>query len=92
MELMDEQLENCAVTSEVLRCIQVGLLCVQKRPEDRPNMSTVVLMLNGEKLLPDPCQPGFYDDGDNPVLADSITRSTEECSINDVSQSILEPR
>ncbi|RDX79842.1 G-type lectin S-receptor-like serine/threonine-protein kinase SD1-1, partial [Mucuna pruriens] len=39
----------------------VGLLCVQQRPEDRPDMSSVVLMLNGEKLLPNPKIPGFYE-------------------------------
>ncbi|KAI9093368.1 hypothetical protein K1719_027382 [Acacia pycnantha] len=73
-------------------CIQVGLLCVQQRPEDRPNMSTVVLMLNGEKSLPNPGEPGFYIGRDNQTLADSIARSSGECSINEVSNSTLAPR
>jgi len=47
--------------SEILRCIQVGLLCVQKCPEDRPAMSSVLLMLISETaVLPQPKQPGFY--------------------------------
>ncbi|PON79928.1 S-receptor-like serine/threonine-protein kinase [Trema orientale] len=46
---------------EVVRCIQVGLLCVQKRPEERPLMSAVLFMLDSENaLLPQPKQPGFY--------------------------------
>lgn len=49
------------VESQVLRCIQVGLLCVQKLPEDRPDMSLVVFMLANEGVaLPQPRQPGFF--------------------------------
>ena len=49
------------VESQVLRCIQVGLLCIQKLPEDRPSMSSVVLMLVNEEItLPQPKQPGFF--------------------------------
>ncbi|KAL2327813.1 hypothetical protein Fmac_021240 [Flemingia macrophylla] len=54
LELLDEVLGEQFMPSEVIRCIQVGLLCVQQRPEDRPDMSLVVLMLNGDKLLPKP--------------------------------------
>ncbi|KAI8552696.1 hypothetical protein RHMOL_Rhmol06G0286600 [Rhododendron molle] len=38
----------------------VGLLCVQQHPEDRPSMSSVVLMLGREGSLPRPKQPGFF--------------------------------
>ena len=86
MELLDEVLKEGCTPSEVIRCIQVGLLCVQQRPEDRPDMSLVVLMLNGEKLLPNPKVPGFYDDKDAtpPVhlsLANCTLFSTNEISI-----------
>ncbi|RZB75853.1 G-type lectin S-receptor-like serine/threonine-protein kinase At4g27290 [Glycine soja] len=60
LELLEGVLRERLTPSEVIRCIQVGLLCVQQRPEDRPDMSSVVLMLNGEKLLPNPNVPGFY--------------------------------
>ena len=54
-------MEGAASTSEVLRCIHVGLLCVQQRPDDRPAMSTVLLLLDSENpTLPQPKQPGFY--------------------------------
>ncbi|GMN28352.1 hypothetical protein TIFTF001_041159 [Ficus carica] len=60
MDLVDILLENVPA-SEVLRCIQVGLLCVQKRPEERPSVSSVLFMLDSENAsLPQPKQPGFY--------------------------------
>ncbi|XP_027932768.1 G-type lectin S-receptor-like serine/threonine-protein kinase SD1-1 [Vigna unguiculata] len=44
LELMDEILDDGADLSlEILRCIHVGLLCVQQNPENRPNMSSVVI-------------------------------------------------
>lgn len=61
IELIDDSVGDFTL-SEMLRCINVGLLCVQQRSEDRPNMSSVVLMLSSESLLPKPRQPGFYID------------------------------
>lgn len=59
--MMDPSLESLDCQSEMLRCIQVGLLCVQQRPEDRPTMSTVLLMLDSENaIVPEPKKPGFY--------------------------------
>ncbi|KAK2990171.1 hypothetical protein RJ640_014623 [Escallonia rubra] len=61
IELMDSCLEDSYVESQVLACIQVGLLCVQKLPKDRPEMSSVVFMLGIEGVtLPEPQQPGFF--------------------------------
>ncbi|BBH01871.1 protein serine/threonine kinase [Prunus dulcis] len=61
LELMDECLEDSYVEFEVQRCIQVGLLCVQKMPADRPAMSSVVFMLGNEgATLPQPKEPGFF--------------------------------
>lgn len=45
---------------EVFRVIQIGLLCVQEYPEDRPSMTSVVLMLNSKIALPKPKKPGFF--------------------------------
>lgn len=60
LKLMDAQMDDSADLDEVVRCIQVGLLCVQQRPEDRPTMSTVVFMLGSEgTLVPGPKEPGF---------------------------------
>jgi hypothetical protein len=62
MELLDELAGDLFSISNVLRHIHVGLLCVQQRPEDRPNMSFVVQMLSSENLLPKPKQLGFFGD------------------------------
>lgn len=56
-------MESSAPASEVLRCIHLALLCVQQRPDDRPTMSTVLLMLDIQSpMLPQPTQPGFYSE------------------------------
>ncbi|KAK9940152.1 hypothetical protein M0R45_016826 [Rubus argutus] len=61
LELMDLCLEDSYIEFELLRCIQVGLLCVQKLPKDRPVMSSVVVMLSNEgATLPEPKEPGFF--------------------------------
>ncbi|KAH6775418.1 hypothetical protein C2S52_012979 [Perilla frutescens var. hirtella] len=60
LELMDLCYNNSYVESQIKRCIQVGLLCIQNVPDDRPTMSSVVFMLNSEDTaLPQPNKPGF---------------------------------
>ncbi|KAI9386379.1 hypothetical protein POPTR_010G017100v4 [Populus trichocarpa] len=77
--------------SEVLRSIHVGLLCVQENPEDRPNMSYVVLMLGNEDELPHPKQPGFFTERDL-VEASYSSRQSKPPSANVCSVSVLEAR
>ncbi|KAJ0102731.1 hypothetical protein Patl1_04501 [Pistacia atlantica] len=61
LELMDKSLEDSFVESQVRRCIQVGLLCAQKFPENRPEISSAVFMLaNEDVILPRPREPGFF--------------------------------
>ncbi|PSS06298.1 G-type lectin S-receptor-like serine/threonine-protein kinase [Actinidia chinensis var. chinensis] len=71
LELMDSCLEDSYVESQVLRCIQVGLLCVQKLPQDRPDMPLVVFMLGNEGVML-PKQPGFFVER-NPIDLDAST-------------------
>ncbi|XP_021638374.2 cysteine-rich receptor-like protein kinase 5 [Hevea brasiliensis] len=59
LEVVDSSLKDSGPPDEVLRCIQIGLLCVQEDVLDRPTMSAVVLMLNSETTLPTPKQPAF---------------------------------
>ncbi|GMJ10245.1 hypothetical protein like AT4G27290 [Hibiscus trionum] len=59
LELLDTSLRDSCDGTEVLRCINVALLCVQQYPVDRPNMSLKLLMLSGESILPQPKQLGF---------------------------------
>ncbi|MED6186555.1 hypothetical protein PIB30_067840 [Stylosanthes scabra] len=87
LELMDSFMRDSVTMSEAIRCIHIGLLCVQERPDDRPDMSSVVLMLNGERALPNPRQPGFY-----PHEIVSSTSKHELSSTNEVSISLIEAR
>ncbi|KAJ9563224.1 hypothetical protein OSB04_008384 [Centaurea solstitialis] len=60
-ELIDTSLaESNNTPFEVLRSIEVGLLCVQQSPEDRPNMAYVVMVLGGEGAMPKPKEPAFF--------------------------------
>ncbi|CAN0826686.1 G-type lectin S-receptor-like serine/threonine-protein kinase At4g27290 [Linum grandiflorum] len=56
------------IVDVVKRHIQVGLLCVQQEPEDRPTMSSVVLMLGCDSVLPHPKQPGFFSERKLPEM------------------------
>ncbi|XP_076900228.1 G-type lectin S-receptor-like serine/threonine-protein kinase At4g27290 [Bidens hawaiensis] len=60
LQLVAKCLGESINVSQVLRSIHVGLLCVQRHPEDRPTMTSVILMLGGEGPLPSPNEPGFY--------------------------------
>ncbi|MED6173935.1 hypothetical protein PIB30_064403 [Stylosanthes scabra] len=53
-------LESCVCCEEVVRCMHIGLVCVQEDPELRPKMSSVVVLLGSEQIaLPKPSQPAF---------------------------------
>ncbi|XP_031280581.1 G-type lectin S-receptor-like serine/threonine-protein kinase At4g03230 [Pistacia vera] len=60
LDIMDQKLSPSFNKIEVLKCINVGLLCVQEDPNDRPTMSNVVIMLGSETAtLATPKQPAF---------------------------------
>ncbi|ESQ35724.1 hypothetical protein EUTSA_v10006804mg [Eutrema salsugineum] len=46
----------------VMRCVQIGLMCVQHQAMDRPNIKQVVTMLTSTMDLPKPKQPMFVLD------------------------------
>nr|XP_043635400.1 G-type lectin S-receptor-like serine/threonine-protein kinase At1g67520 [Erigeron canadensis] len=61
LELMDPILEDSCSRIEVMKCIHVGLLCVQDHEADRPTMSEVIYMLTNVNMeLPEPKRPAFY--------------------------------
>ncbi|XP_010434187.1 PREDICTED: receptor-like serine/threonine-protein kinase SD1-8 [Camelina sativa] len=80
---------------EFLRCIQIGLLCVQERAEDRPTMSLVVLMLGSESTtIPQPKPPG-YSLGRSPLETDSSSskpHDDESWTVNQITVSVLDAR
>ncbi|EMS59484.1 Cysteine-rich receptor-like protein kinase 25 [Triticum urartu] len=58
LERMDQSMDNSFSESDVMRCIQVGLLCVQENPVDRPVMSEVGMMLESDMVsLGPPSKP-----------------------------------
>jgi hypothetical protein len=60
LESIDPILKESYIESEVMKCIHIGLLCVQQDAADRPTMSTVVLMLGSDTMpLPKPKRPAF---------------------------------
>ena len=61
-EFIDASMGNSCILSEVLRSINLGLLCVQRFPDDRPSMHSVALMLGSEGALPQPKEPCFFID------------------------------
>ena len=92
MEVIDECLrgDSCAL-SEVLRCVHVGLLCIQQLPEDRPSMSSVLLMLGGECALPRPKEPSFLL-GKHSLEASRLSLGTQETrSASEVNVGLLDP-
>ncbi|CAL5344769.1 unnamed protein product [Camellia sinensis] len=87
---VEEKLETSTMLMlEVIKCIQIGLLCVQQRPEDRPTMSSVVSMLDNEgAMLPYPKQPGFYTEGSSNETELASTTGVK-CSTNKATLTIL---
>ncbi|KAK8612518.1 hypothetical protein V6N13_092631 [Hibiscus sabdariffa] len=92
MKLIEEHLVDSSVPTEVLKCIQIGLLCVQADPVDRPTMSSVVAMLVNDTItLPQPAEPAFYV---RRFVAEPIQPNSSDriCSINEVTISNMSPR
>ncbi|KAG2239980.1 hypothetical protein Bca52824_091211 [Brassica carinata] len=82
-------IDNCP-NSEVVRCIHIGLLCVQEDPVERPTFSTIFVMLTSQTVtLPVPRQPGFFVQsrpGRDPLDSDqSTTTKSDPTSVDDAS-------
>ena len=92
MELLFTCLEDSHSRSQILRCLQVALLCVQKLPEDRPIMSIELSMLtNEEAILPQPKQPSFFIER-SPNNSGAISRNGEPNTENAVTITMPEAR
>lgn len=90
MKLIDTHLEGSCIPSEVCRYIHIGLLCVQQHPDDRPNMTSVIVMLSSENSLPQPKEPGFLIEKMG-IESESSSKLTST-SVNEVTISILDAR
>ncbi|RZC93622.1 hypothetical protein C5167_007661 [Papaver somniferum] len=56
-EVIDETLGDLYSPLEVIKCVHIGLLCVQTRAIDRPTMAEVDNMLGNETDRPTPKEP-----------------------------------
>ncbi|XP_052110934.1 receptor-like serine/threonine-protein kinase SD1-8 isoform X5 [Arachis duranensis] len=87
LTLLDPSIGNSYTEAEVVRCIHIGLLCVQEHAEDRPTMSSVILMLSSETpSLPNPKTPGFSIKKNHPKTESSSS------SVNQVTVTMLDAR
>ncbi|GAB2298801.1 hypothetical protein Dimus_032879 [Dionaea muscipula] len=59
LSIIDPMVSGGGSRDEIMRCIHIGLLCVQEHEVDRPTMSSVVVMLSSHSSL-SRCLPGLH--------------------------------
>ncbi|XP_073224240.1 cysteine-rich receptor-like protein kinase 10 isoform X3 [Cicer arietinum] len=92
LELLDPILEKTYIANEVMKCIHIGLLCVQEDAIDRPNMSNVVVMLASDTMtLPNPNHPAFSV-GRRVREDESTSKASKDISGNEITMSNILPR
>ncbi|PAN43045.2 hypothetical protein PAHAL_8G224800 [Panicum hallii] len=89
-ELVDTTLDTESQKLQMMRCVNIALLCVQENAADRPTTSEVVAMLSSESMtLPEPKHPAFFnlrvtnEEAPNVVVASTV---------NDITLSAVEGR
>ncbi|XP_045800517.1 cysteine-rich receptor-like protein kinase 10 isoform X2 [Trifolium pratense] len=93
LELIDPFHKKTYIESEVLKCIHIGLLCVQEEAADRPTMSTVVRMLGSDTVaLPKPNQPAFSVGRMSKNEDQTSKNSKDNYSVDEVTLTIVSPR
>ncbi|KAL0873531.1 hypothetical protein Bca101_023236 [Brassica carinata] len=98
LELMDPAIGRNYQSNEVTRYIHIALLCVQDNPEDRPMLSTIILMLTSNTItLPVPHLPNFIPQSRHELDSERLESSQfirrfVGHSVNDVSITDLEAR
>ncbi|XP_022723497.1 putative receptor-like protein kinase At4g00960 isoform X2 [Durio zibethinus] len=99
LELIDPILSDGS-SSEIMRCIHLGLLCVQENIAYRPTMAFVVLVLSSYSTsLPVPSRPAFHihsveqtETMSESSISDQYRRETVIVSVKEASISELDPR
>lgn len=90
--IIDPTLTSCS-KPEMVRCIHIGLLCVQEKVAKRPTMSTILLMLNSYSItLPRPSQPAFLLSSINSHMSDQLNHNSIDQERNEMSITDLYPR
>ncbi|XP_028776271.1 uncharacterized protein LOC114733027 [Neltuma alba] len=61
LDILDSNIKEFGSYNEVIKCIQIGLLCVQEDPDARPTIAAVVSYLSNDSIqLPLPQEPAFF--------------------------------
>ncbi|KAI3987054.1 hypothetical protein MKX01_036844 [Papaver californicum] len=87
-EVLDEALGDLYSPLEVMKCVHIGLLCVQNRAIDRPTMAEVDTMLGSETDRPAPKEPPYA----SPGSSDKSGFQPIHCSINNFTITTVEGR
>lgn len=88
VELIEPSISASCLEEQVLRCLHIGMLCVQEMASDRPNMQAVVLMLETENVeMPMPKGPVFASLGYDNLGSNVWDGSLHRTSMNDISLS-----
>ncbi|CAN0852668.1 G-type lectin S-receptor-like serine/threonine-protein kinase At1g61370 [Linum grandiflorum] len=95
--MADDAVAGSCNPSEVSRCVNIGLLCVQDHATDRPTMADVVSMFSSKTSLPQPNQPTFTFQNKTPNINNFFngggqSSSAEKWSVNDITESVVEGR
>ncbi|KAG6776906.1 hypothetical protein POTOM_016697 [Populus tomentosa] len=100
LELVDPSLGDSYSRNEITRCLHIALLCVQEDPNDRPTLTSVVLMLTSFSIsLPLPREPSSFEQSMTisslpltELESDQSNIKSKPLSVNDVSITELYPR
>ncbi|KAK2383220.1 G-type lectin S-receptor serine/threonine-protein kinase RKS1 [Trifolium repens] len=90
LDTVDSTLNQSYPPAIVIRCIQIGLLCVQENAMNRPSMSEVVFMLCNETPLSQPQKPAFLFNGKQDLQESSTSGGGS--SINEVTETTISGR
>ncbi|KAG2716721.1 hypothetical protein I3760_03G141300 [Carya illinoinensis] len=90
LQLIDSTLVESHSDHQILRCIHVGLLCVQEFAVDRPTMSGAISMLANETWpLPSPKQVAYSTKRN---LAEESSHKEEESCSTSITITEMDPR
>jgi serine/threonine protein kinase len=84
IDLLDKDVADSCHPLEVERCVQIGLLCVQHQPADRPNTMELLSMLTTTSDLTSPKQPTFVVH-----TRDEESLSQGLITVNEMTQSVI---
>ncbi|XP_028760906.1 cysteine-rich receptor-like protein kinase 10 [Neltuma alba] len=96
--ILDSNLTEAGSHSEIIKCIHIGLLCVQGNPGVRPSMNKVVQYLSNDSIqLPIPQEPAFFihsqmEPAETSRSMEAQLANHNQYSINEMSENIMSPR